>query len=194
MLRDRYFAWREEVPGYRFTHRWTDWEQIAPAAKLAVVAAEDQKFASHSGFDLESIGDALEQRQRGRSTRGASTITQQVAKNLFLWPGQSWPRKGIEAWFTILIEGIWPKQRILEVYLNVAEFGHGTFGIGAAAERYFHKSAADLEPWEAARLAAVLPNPKRLSAARPSSYVLERQRWIQGQMHQLGADGWLENP
>ncbi|HSN70368.1 MAG TPA: monofunctional biosynthetic peptidoglycan transglycosylase [Steroidobacteraceae bacterium] len=186
MLRDRFLAWRADTPGYRFAQRWTEWDAISPHAKRAVVAAEDQKFPAHSGFDLESISDAIEQRRQGRTTRGASTISQQVAKNLFLWPGQSWLRKGIEAWFTVLIEAFWPKQRILEVYLNVAEFGPGTFGVGAAAERYFDKPAAQLNPWEAARLAAVLPNPKRMSATQPSTYVLERQRWIQQQMGRLG--------
>ena len=108
------------------------------------------------------------------------------------WAGRSWLRKAIEAWFTILIEACWPKQRILEVYLNVAEFGPATFGVGAAAQRYFGKSAAALNPAEAARLAAVLPSPKRFSASAPSRYVIERQQWIQGQMRQLAADGWLE--
>ena len=192
MLRDRYAAWRNETPGYSFARQWTDWDAISVHAKLAVIAAEDQKFPMHAGFDFESIGDALEQARNGRGTRGASTISQQVAKNLFLWPGRSWLRKAIEAWFTVLIETLWPKPRILEVYLNVAEFGPGTFGIGAAAQRYFGKSAAALNAWEAARLAAVLPSPKRLSAVAPSDYVVERQRWIQGQMRRLAADRWIE--
>src|SRR5688572_3911794 len=118
-------------------HRWVDWPQISPHIKVAVIAAEDQKFPSHHGFDLDSINDALEDRDRGRRVRGASTISQQVAKNLFLWPGQSWIRKGLEAYFTVLIEPLWPKRRILEVYLNLAEFGSGVFGVGAASEIYF---------------------------------------------------------
>src|SRR5690606_31924442 len=121
-------------------------------------------------------------RERGRRVRGASTISQQVAKNLFLWPGQSWFRKGLEAYFTLLIETLWPKQRILEVYLNVAEFGKGIFGCDAASEVFFRKSAAQLNAYDAALLAAVLPNPKRLRANSPSNYVRSRQQWIVSQM------------
>jgi monofunctional biosynthetic peptidoglycan transglycosylase len=184
MLIDRH-AHRDDA-AYRFAYTWTDWADIAPAAGAAVIAAEDQKFLQHSGFDFESISEALEERDRGRGLRGASTITQQVAKNLFLWPGRSWLRKGIEAWFTVLLELCWPKKRILEVYLNVAELGPGTFGVGAAAQRYFGKPAARLTAADSALLAAVLPNPKRLSVAAPSAYVRERQQWIERQMRQLG--------
>jgi monofunctional glycosyltransferase len=191
MLRDRLTAWRSGTPGYEFAHEWANWGALSPAIKVAVVAAEDQKFADHHGFDFASIGDALEDRREGRGRRGASTISQQVAKNLFLWPGQSWVRKGVEAWFTMLIETCWPKRRILEVYLNLAEFGRGTFGAGAAARRYFHKSARELNPYEAARLAAVLPNPERMSVTAPSAYVLERQDWILGQMRHMGGSAWL---
>src|ERR1041384_7369582 len=152
-------------------HRWAEWSQISPHIKVAVIASEDQKFPEHHGFDLESINDALEERERGRRVRGASTISQQVAKNLFLWSGQSWIRKGLEAYFTLLIETLWPKRRILEVYLNIAEFGSGVFGVGAASEVYFGKRAARLSPPDAALLAAVLPNPKRLRVASPSRYV-----------------------
>jgi monofunctional biosynthetic peptidoglycan transglycosylase len=179
----------------RFTrpiqHRWVDWPQISPHLKVAVIASEDQKFPEHHGFDLESINDALEERERGRRVRGASTISQQVAKNLFLWPGQSWVRKGFEAYFTVLIETLWPKRRILEVYLNIAEFGTGVFGVGAASEVYFHKRAARLSAPDAALLAAVLPNPKRLRVAAPSRYVRSRQDWILGQMRGIGGVGLL---
>jgi monofunctional biosynthetic peptidoglycan transglycosylase len=180
----------------RFTrpvqHRWVDWPQISPHAKVAVIASEDQKFPEHHGFDLESINDALEERERGRRVRGASTISQQVAKNLFLWPGQSWFRKGFEAYYTVLIETLWPKRRILEVYLNVAEFGSGVFGVGAASEVYFRKRAARLSAPDAALLAAVLPNPKRLRVAAPSRYVRSRQDWILGQMRGIGGVGLLD--
>ena len=172
-------------------HRWVDWPQISPQVKVAVIASEDQKFPEHHGFDLDSINEALEERERGRRVRGASTISQQVAKNLFLWPGQSWVRKGFEAYFTVLIETLWPKRRILEVYLNVAEFGSGVFGVGAASEVYFGKRAARLSASDAALLAAVLPNPKRLRVAAPSRYVRSRQDWILGQMRGIGGVGLL---
>jgi monofunctional biosynthetic peptidoglycan transglycosylase len=166
--------------------RWVDWPQISPHAKVAVIASEDQKFPEHHGFDLDSINDALDAAQRGHRVRGASTISQQVAKNLFLWPGQSWIRKGLEAYFTVLIETLWPKQRILEVYLNIAEFGRGVYGVGAASEVFFRKSAARLTPDDAALLAAVLPSPTRMRVNAPSSYVRSRQYWIMGQMRGLG--------
>lgn len=172
--------------------RWVDWPQISAHVKVAVIAAEDQKFPEHKGFDLESINDALEERERGRRVRGASTISQQVAKNLFLWPGQSWVRKGLEAYFTLLIETLWPKRRILEVYLNIAELGNGVFGVGAASEVYFGKRAAQLTAAESALLAAVLPNPKRLRVSAPSRYVRSRQDWILGQMRGLGGVGLLD--
>ena len=137
IVTDRLHAWLNAEPGYRFQQHWVEWSQISSSAKLAVVASEDQRFADHFGFDFVEIEHALEQRNRGKSQRGASTITQQTAKNLFLWSGQSWIRKGFEAYFTLLIETFWPKTRILEVYLNVAEFGQGVFGVGAASERFF---------------------------------------------------------
>ena len=157
-----------------------------------MIAAEDQNFPAHYGFDLKSINDALADRERGRRVRGASTISQQVAKNLFLWPEQSWLRKGLEAYFTVLIETLWPKQRILEVYLNIAEFGRGVFGVGAAAEVYFHKRAARLNVYDAALLAAVLPSPKRMRVNAPSSYVRSRQQWILGADARAGRDGVVE--
>lgn len=185
-------ARRDGDADLRIDQRWTPLARIAPDLALAVVAAEDQKFPSHHGFDLDAIGSALAERDAGGRVRGASTISQQVAKNLFLWSGRSWLRKGLEAWFTALIELLWPKSRILEVYLNVAEFGDGIYGAEAAAQRHFGRPAAALRRAEAARLAAVLPNPRRLQAARPSRYVLTRQRWIERQMAQLGP-AWLED-
>ena len=186
MLADRLGALSSGETNYGFAHDWVGWEDISPHAAVAVIASEDQKFATHHGFDLESIDQALTDAKRGRRLRGASTITQQVAKNLFLWKGQSWFRKGLEAWFTVLIEGLWPKRRIIEVYLNSAEFGRGTWGVEAASRRYFRKPAAQLSRSEAALLAAVLPNPKRFRVDAPSNYVRQRQSWILGQMGQLG--------
>lgn len=173
-------------------HRWVDWPQISPQVKVSVIAAEDQTFPEHGGFDFKSINDALGERERGRRVRGASTISQQVAKNLFLWQEQSWVRKGLEAYFTLLIETLWPKRRILEIYLNVAEFGPGVFGVGAASEIYFGKSAARLSAADAALLAAVLPSPKRMRVTAPSRYVRSRQEWILGQMRGLGGVGLLQ--
>lgn len=172
-------------------YRWVDWGSISPDMRVAVVAAEDQNFPHHWGFDLESIADALQKQGKKRRLRGASTITQQVARNLFLWPGRSYVRKGLEAYFTVLIEFLWPKRRILEVYLNVVEFGEGTYGVSAAARTFFGKRPADLTRQEAALLAAVLPNPVRYDVRRPSDYVQERVRWIEGQMAQLGGPAYL---
>ncbi len=173
-------------------YRWVDWPEISPHIKVAVIAAEDQTFPDHHGFDFKSINDALEDRERGRRIRGASTLTQQVAKNLFLWPGQSWVRKGLEAYFTVLIEALWPKRRILEMYVNIAEFGPGVFGVGAASEIYFRKSPAQLDAEDAALLAAVLPSPKRMKVQAPSRYVRSRQQWILDQMRGLGGVGLLQ--
>jgi monofunctional biosynthetic peptidoglycan transglycosylase len=191
MVRERLVAWRTDDSRFKLRHRWVDWSQISAHAKVAVIAAEDQTFADHHGFDFKSIGSALEERERGR-VRGASTISQQVAKNLFLWPGQSWVRKALEAYFTVLIETLWPKQRILEVYLNVAEFGRGVFGVGAASDVYFRRSAAKLSADDAALLAAVLPNPKRMRVVAPSAYVRSRQRWIMTHMRQFGGTSLLQ--
>jgi monofunctional glycosyltransferase len=170
---------------------WVPAERIARAAFVAVIAAEDQRFAVHRGFDLDAIGDALEERRTRGRVRGASTISQQVAKNLFLWPGRSWVRKGAEAWLTIGIELLWPKQRILEVYVNVAQLGPCTFGVEAASRRHFGKSAARLTADEAALLAAVLPDPvgRRLDA--PSAQVQARARWIARQARNLEASRWV---
>ena len=193
MLRDQMMARSDGRAGYRLRHYWVDWEHVAPEARIAVVAAEDQRFPYHSGFDLVSIAGAIQQRVRTGRVRGASTISQQVAKNLFLWPEQSFVRKGVEAYFTTLIELFWPKQRILEVYLNVAQFGDGVFGIEAASIRYFGKSASELTSGEAATLAAVLPNPVDLRADRPSAYVESRSRWILSQVATLGGSRHLHD-
>lgn len=193
MLRDEMQARAAGRDDYRLRHYWVNWEHISPAARIAVVAAEDQRFLSHSGFDLESIAEAVHQRAKSGRVRGASTISQQVAKNLFLWPAQSFLRKGVEAYFTSLIEFFWPKQRILEVYLNVAQFGEGIFGIEAASITYFCKTADELTSREAATLAAVLPDPVDLRVDRPSPYVRSRSRWILSQVAMLGGAGHLGN-
>ena len=166
-------------------YSWVNWNNISPYAPLAVVAAEDQKFPSHWGFDRESISKAWQERRQGIRSRGASTITQQVAKNLFLWPGKSFVRKGAEAYFTILIELLWSKERILEVYLNIAQFGDGIYGIGAAGPIFFGKSALQLSRRECALMATVLPNPLRLRLDKPSSYMRQRALWIITEMNRL---------
>ena len=171
--------------------QWKDYESISDNMKLAVIAAEDQKFASHRGFDLESIQDAIEDRLDGRELRGASTISQQTAKNVFLWPGRSWTRKGAEAYFTFLIEAIWGKKRILEVYLNVIETGDGVYGVEKASQKYFGKSAAELTPEEAAMITAVLPNPVLMSPTESSEYMDSRRVWIIRHMKSLGGQSYL---
>lgn len=179
--------------GWNPKHQWLSWESISPSASLAVIASEDQRFFDHFGFDTEQIKKAIADSQRGKSLRGASTISQQTAKNVFLWNGRSFVRKGLEAWFTLLIELLWPKQRILEVYLNSIEFGTGIFGIEAASQQFFQKSARHLNPYEAAMLAVVLPNPHRMVVNKPSPYMLERRNWIVNQMNQLGGVTFIEN-
>src|SRR5271163_844418 len=184
-------AWVSRDSTYVFRHTWVDLQRISPNLALAVVASEDQKFPEHWGFDVEAIEKAYELNQHSHRVRGASTISQQVAKNLYLWSGRSYFRKGLEAYFTLLIEGFWPKRRILEIYLNVAEFGDSTYGAEAAAERFFHRPASRLSRSDAAVLAAVLPNPTHWSAAAPSRYVLERRDWILNQMQALGGPEML---
>ena len=185
--------WQENKE-YRFRYRWVDLGSISRYVPLAVIASEDQKFFGHRGFDYDAIEKAWEDNQHRTRVRGASTISQQVAKNLFLWPGRSFLRKGLEVYFTLLLEGLWPKRRILEVYLNVAEFGPGIFGVEAASQAYFHKSAAKLNPAEAAILAAILPSPLRSSAARPSGYISRRAWHIQQQMRRMGGPASLRKP
>lgn len=186
MIRYQLGALVAETERPELRHQWVSWNRIAPAAKLAVIAAEDQRFAEHIGLDFEAIGKAIEHNRSSRRTRGASTISQQLAKNLFLWPERSWLRKGLETGYTLLIELLWPKRRVLEVYLNVVEFGPGVYGVEAAAQTYFRKHAAQLTYHEAALLAAVLPNPKRFRVNAPSPYVQNRASWIRGQMQRIG--------
>jgi monofunctional biosynthetic peptidoglycan transglycosylase len=185
MLQNRLAAWWDDQPNTKPAYDWIDWRSISPHAPLAVVAAEDQKFPHHWGFDREALAEAWEEHRNGVRTRGASTITQQVAKNLFLWPGKNMVRKGLEAYLTVLIELFWSKKRILEVYLNIAEFGRGTYGVGAASRRYYRKSPRYLNRWESALLATVLPNPKRMRLDRPSTYMQSRALWILSEMDRL---------
>jgi monofunctional biosynthetic peptidoglycan transglycosylase len=179
----------EPGPVDAIDYRWVSGDRISVSAARAVIAAEDQKFLTHRGLDFDAIDDAVEAWQDGDELRGASTITQQVAKNLFLWNGRSFLRKGLEAWFAVLIDALVPKQRILEIYLNIAEFGPEVFGVEAAAARFFGRPAVGLTESEAAILAAVLPSPKRMRANPPSDYVRMRQREILGQMRLLDERG-----
>lgn len=185
--------WDEQsVERYSLKEYWVSANEIPEHSKWAVVGAEDQLFWEHNGFDFESIREAWEDRQQGVRSRGASTITQQVAKNLFLWPAESYIRKGIEAGITVLLELTWPKERIMEVYLNIAEFGPGIFGIGKAAEEFYQVPASSLEPEMSSRLAAVLPNPKRMRVNPPSPFTEERSAWILRQMTRLSGIAYIE--
>ena len=171
---------------------WVPMAEISPWMPLAVMASEDQRFPYHAGVDFEAIRKAVSEYKAGEGLRGASTITQQTAKNLFLWNGRSFVRKALEAVLALGIDGLWPKERVLEVYLNIAEFGPGIYGVEAASEIYFGKPAHQLSQAQAARLAAVLPNPKVLSVTSPTAYVQERVVWIQQQMNQLSGLRYLE--
>lgn len=179
---------------FHYRHRWVPWERISPQVGIAMVAGEDQKFPFHHGFDVDAIQDAIDAADEGKRLRGASTISQQVAKNLFLWNGRSFVRKGVEAYFTVLIEALWPKKRILEVYMNIVELGDGVYGVGAASDTFFHTIPDRLGVAQAARLAAVLPNPRRFRVDAPSAYVQRRTAWIAQQMGQLGGPAYLSRP
>lgn len=175
---------RIEQGGIRRANR--SLEEVARALPLAIISSEDQRFMTHGGFSWEQIRKAMERNRKGRRIKGASTISQQTAKNVFLWPGRTWVRKGLEAWFTVLIEALWTKERILEVYLNVAEMGKGVFGAEAAAQHCFGKTVARLSPAEAALIAATLPAPRRFNCRAPSGYVQGRQQWVLRQMRNVG--------
>ncbi|WP_447926678.1 monofunctional biosynthetic peptidoglycan transglycosylase [Vreelandella sp. EE27] len=174
------------------TRQWRSFEDLSSNAKLAVIAAEDQRFPQHRGFDLVELRRAWQARQEGSRLRGASTLSQQTAKNVFLWSGRSWLRKGLEAWFTLLIETFWSKTRILEVYLNVAEWDTGVFGLEAAADHYFGASGGAMTERQASLLAAILPDPRNRSASLPDGQVERRSQWIRQQMRNLGGVGYLE--
>ncbi|GAB3378028.1 monofunctional biosynthetic peptidoglycan transglycosylase [Lysobacter fragariae] len=199
-------AWGSGDFGFRIAYDWRDREDISSNAPLAMIAAEDQNFPTHHGFDFKAIEKArahnerAEERARKRNKpvqrlRGASTISQQTAKNLFLWRGQGitrWARKGLEVWYTMLIETLWPKSRIIEVYVNTVELGDGVYGVQAASRTYYRKDAKHISAAEAARLAAVLPAPRRYSVARPGPFVERRSNQIQRQMRYMGGVGFLE--
>ncbi len=183
----QYFADFQNGKGFiGIRYQWIDKDKISPFIFAAVIASEDQRFYQHSGFDFNAIASALEERLNGRRLRGASTISQQVAKNLFLSPSRSLWRKAAEVWFTLLIEFLWDKQRILEVYVNIAEFGDHLFGIEAASRHFFDTSARRLSASQSALLAATLPNPKKFQANHPSDYVRKKQLWVLQQMKNLG--------
>jgi monofunctional glycosyltransferase len=171
---------------------WLNWRDIPPELALAVVAAEDQRFPTHAGFDLVEIQDALQTVMKGGRVRGASTISQQVAKNLFLWSGRNFVRKGLEAYFTVLLELFWPKQRILEVYLNVAQFGDGFYGVSAASREYFGKPPGALTRYEMSLIASVLPNPVAYRPDAPSAALLNRAAFVRRHMQQLGGVAYLQ--
>ncbi|WBM71107.1 monofunctional biosynthetic peptidoglycan transglycosylase [Buttiauxella sp. WJP83] len=192
MVERQFSAWFSGDFSYVAHSDWVSMDEISPWMGLAVIAAEDQKFPDHWGFDIAAIEKAVAHNERNENrVRGASTLSQQTAKNLFLWDGRSYVRKGLEAGLTLGMEVVWTKRRILTVYLNIAEFGDGIFGVEEASQRYFHKPASRLIASEAALLAAVLPNPIRFKVNAPSGYVRQRQQWILRQMRQLGGESFL---
>ncbi|MDU8924141.1 monofunctional biosynthetic peptidoglycan transglycosylase [Pasteurellaceae bacterium LIM206] len=186
MAQQKLSHWLEGDFHYDSRYNWVSLEDISPYMQLAVIAAEDQKFPYHYGFDINAIKSAFVHNERSKRIRGGSTISQQTAKNLYLWHEQSWLRKGLEVPTTLLLEGLWSKRRILEVYLNIAEFGDGIFGVEAASRFYFKKPAKKLSQSEAALLAAVLPNPIIYKVNRPGYYVRKKQAWVLRQMQLLG--------
>ncbi len=189
VMADRWITSNED---FQLRKTWLSWDEMPKHAALAVITSEDQKFPLHSGFDLKAIQQALKERERRGGLRGASTISQQVAKNMYLWTGRSWFRKGLEVWFTLLIELSWSKQRILEIYLNIAEWGPGVFGLEAASQYHFGRSAINLTPMQAALLASSLPSPLNYNPARPAQHLLKRSEWNLQQQRRLGGTSWLE--
>ena len=181
LIRSGEFLLEGKSPILRY--KWRSSDKISNNLKRAVVAAEDQKFYDHYGFDLEAIKKAAKNNEKGRKIKGGSTISQQCAKNVFLWQGRNWIRKGLEVYFTALIELFWSKERIMTVYLNVIEMGIGVYGAEAASEYYFNKSATSLTKSDAALMAAILPNPRKWDVKNPSGYIQRRQRWILRQMN-----------
>ncbi|QIK82104.1 monofunctional biosynthetic peptidoglycan transglycosylase [Lysobacter sp. HDW10] len=184
-------AWTSGDFSFRLKHEWVGRSQMSAAIPLAMIASEDQKFADHGGFDLEAIEKAQARNARGKKIRGGSTITQQTAKNLFLWGGRNYVRKGLEAWYTVLMEVLLPKARIIELYANFAEFGDGIYGVQAASRTFYGVDAKRVSVSQAARLAAVLPSPRRYSVSKPGPYVQRRARAIERQMRMIGGQGYL---
>lgn len=192
MMQRSVSAWWNGEDHFELYYEWTDWDDMSSHIKMAAIASEDQNFADHWGIDFSSIEKALEEYERGQGLRGASTITQQTAKNLFLWSNQSYVRKGIEGYFSLLIELFWPKKRILEVYLNIAEFGDGVYGVQSAADRYFNTTPARLSKSQSALMVTALPSPKRYNLASPSGYMLSRRDWVMQYMDLLGGSYYLD--
>jgi monofunctional glycosyltransferase len=193
MVKRRAEAGKADYPNPTINYRFVHLDEMSEQLPLAVVASEDQLFLEHSGFDYEAIADAFKRNQKGGNIRGGSTISQQVAKNVFLWHGRSYLRKAVEAYFTMMIELIWGKQRILEVYLNIAEMGDGIFGVEAASQLYFNKPAKDVGRQQAALLAAVLPNPIKYSAKNPSGFVFRKRNRIARAMGRLGGINYIKS-
>ena len=187
-----FMLFNNRAPLDQTRHTWRDRAELGEESALAVMAAEDQNFPRHHGVDFDAIAKAVEDNERGGRLRGGSGITQQLAKNLFLWPGRSLVRKGLEAYLAVVIDLLLPKRRVLELYLNVVEIGPGIYGVPAASLHYFGVEPAALSPQQAALLAAVLPNPNRLRVERPSEYVRVRQAWIRDQADHLRTAGWLD--
>lgn len=185
-----FYKWWEQE-NYTIDYRWKDLEEIDSSVPLAFISSEDQKFLDHNGFDVEAIKKAIESNKESKKVRGASTISQQVAKNVFLLPTKSYLRKGLEVYFTFLIELVWGKERIMEVYMNVVELGEGVYGVEAAGHKYFKKSASKLSRGEAALMATALPNPLIYKLKKPSAYMLKRSNWVLRQMNNLGGEGIL---
>ncbi|WP_353138300.1 monofunctional biosynthetic peptidoglycan transglycosylase [Pseudopedobacter sp.] len=186
LMISRAFERKFDGKSWKIDKEWRDFDDISLNLKKAVIGAEDARFLSHNGFDFDALGKAYQKNKAGKKIRGGSTISQQTAKNVFLWPGRSYIRKGFEAYFTILIELLWSKQRIMEVYLNVIEMGDGIYGAEAATQKYYHKSCKSLLKGEAALLAAVLPNPRKWTPANPTNYIYRRQSIIRRNMAALG--------
>jgi len=184
--------WLDKDGEFYLHQDWVDWRDMPKQAALAVVTSEDQRFPQHQGFDVDAIVKAVKQANKNGHLRGASTISQQVAKNMYLWTGRSWLRKGLEVWFTLLIELTWGKQRILEVYMNIAEWGDGVFGIEAASRYHFGKPASQLSPMQSALLASTLPSPLKYDPARPAPHLIERASWNLEQQRKLGGIQWLK--
>ena len=193
LMASRSISARFDGQPWQVSHQWVPYEDVSPYLTLSFIAAEDQNFPFHRGFDWAALQKAWEHNQTSERTIGGSTISQQVAKNVFLWESRTWLRKGLETYFTALIEMLWPKERILEVYLNVVELGPLTFGVEAASHRYFHKSAHNLTLEQAALLAVVLPSPLKYNAARPTAYLIKRKNWTMRQVKMLGGKQYLQN-
>lgn len=192
MMQRSVSAWWNGEDQFELYYEWTGWDDMSSHIKIAAIASEDQNFANHWGIDFASVQEALEEYEKGQGLRGASTITQQTAKNFFLWPNQSYVRKGIEAYFSLLMELCWPKKRILEVYLNIAEFGDGVYGVHSASDRYFSTTPARLSKSQSALMVTALPAPKRYNLASPSGYMLSRRDWVMQYMDLLGGPYYLD--